>query len=218
MFDWRVRLVGEQYREFWYNNSQQQWLLGFNLLVWERCVTLFAQPKNRNWTPTLETLEPWNLLLGCKAGLMDVNGYSGVYNGYKYNDDVCVLLCFIYLKHLWPSKLTLMVWCTHLISCSWICLWRTFVSSRCPKPTSSRSDFRSLTWLFLDKVLIQNKWKKQEENDTPAEKYFCMLDKAGLSSHSYFCLWFASSNRKHFVPPAVDRYFTALPPHGISGL
>ena len=94
-------------------------------------------------------------------------------------------MCFImfYLSQapvtLWPSKLTLMVWCTHL-SCSWICLWRTFVSSRCPKPTSSRSDFRSLTWLFLDKVLIQNKWKNKKMTLLQRSTFVCLTKLAKL--------------------------------------
>jgi hypothetical protein len=52
--------------------SQQQWLLGFTLWVWECCVDFCWAPKlerNRN----AGSLEPWNLLyllLGCKAGLV----------------------------------------------------------------------------------------------------------------------------------------------------
>ena len=46
--------------------SQQQRLLGFNLWVWEWCVIFFCPAQK----PEPGTLEPCNLLLGCKAGLI----------------------------------------------------------------------------------------------------------------------------------------------------
>ena len=47
--------------------SQQQWLLGFTLWVWEfdSCSSPKPEPNCK-----AGTLEPWNLLLGCKAGVI----------------------------------------------------------------------------------------------------------------------------------------------------
>ena len=52
-------------------NSRQQWFLGFNPWVWDCCV-VFCRAKKTKQTCSPGSLEPWNLLLGCKA----VNGAS----------------------------------------------------------------------------------------------------------------------------------------------
>ena len=78
-------------------NSQQQWLLGFNLWVWEWCTVFSAGPENWNGT-----LEPGACCWVAKLGIsIDrereiYNIYIYIYISYIYMC-VCVLCMYIYI-------------------------------------------------------------------------------------------------------------------------